>query len=250
MKMSEIAIQIKDLTVSYQYQKPVLWDIDLEIKKGSFTAILGPNGAGKSTLIKTIIELIPKLSGEILFFGKPYKHLQKKIVYVPQRNEAYWNFPTTVLDIVLMGRYGHLGWFKRPTEQDKNIAKQALKEVDMLSFQNRQISELSGGQQQRVFLARSLAQQGEIYLLDEPLQGIDIQTEKKIISILQKLKKEGKTIIAIHHDLTTVEQYFDHIILLNLYKIASGETIKCFTLDNINKTFRNTSKGRKITKIL
>ncbi|MDV3166294.1 MAG: ABC transporter ATP-binding protein ['Waltheria sp.' little leaf phytoplasma] len=250
MKTSEIAIQIKDLTVSYQYQKPVLWDIDLEIKKGSFTAILGPNGAGKSTLIKTIIELIPKLSGEILFFGKPYKYLQKKIVYVPQRNEAYWNFPTTVLDIVLMGRYGHLGWFKRPTEKDKNIAKQALKEVDMLSFQNRQISELSGGQQQRVFLARSLAQQGEIYLLDEPLQGIDIQTEKKIISILQKLKKEGKTIIAIHHDLTTVEQYFDHIILLNLYKIASGETIKCFTLDNINKTFRNTSKGRKITKIL
>ncbi|MDV3159572.1 MAG: ABC transporter ATP-binding protein [Sweet potato little leaf phytoplasma] len=250
MKTQEIAIQIKDLTVSYQYQKPVLWDIDLEIIKGSFTAILGPNGAGKSTLIKTLIELIPKISGEILFFGKPYKNIQKKIVYVPQRNEAYWNFPTTVLDIVLMGRYGHLGWFKRPTEKDQKIAIQALKQVDMLDFKERQISELSGGQQQRIFLARSLAQQGEIYLLDEPLQGIDLQTEKKIISILKTLQKEGKTIILIHHDLNTVKEYFDHIVLLNLYKIASGKTIKCFTSDNINRTFQNTPKGRKINEIL
>jgi manganese/zinc/iron transport system ATP- binding protein len=235
---NKIAIQIKDLTVAYHI-KPVLWDIDIDFLESTLTAIVGPNGAGKSTLIKTMIGLIPKVSGNILFYNKKYNQIRKKVSYVPQRNSVDWDFPINVFDLVLMGRYGHLGWFKRPTQKDKKIAFQALQKVDMVSFSKRQISELSGGQQQRIFLARSLAQQGDIYLMDEPFQGVDIQTEKKIISILQDLKKKNKTIIVVHHDLATVKQYFDYLVLLNIQKIASGTISKVFNNENIEKTYSN-----------
>ncbi|WP_457916005.1 metal ABC transporter ATP-binding protein [Candidatus Phytoplasma sacchari] len=235
---NKIAISIRDLTVAYNI-KPVLWDVDIDFFKSSLTAIVGPNGAGKSTLIKTMIGLIPKISGNILFNNKKYNQICKQISYVPQRNSVDWDFPITVFDVVLMGRYGHLGWFKRPTQEDKNIALQALKEVNMLSFMKKQISELSGGQQQRIFLARSLAQQGEIYLMDEPFQGVDIQTERKIISVLKNLQEKNKTIIVVHHDLTTVKKYFDYVVLLNVQKIASGPVINVFNNENIQKTYSN-----------
>ncbi|RAM57663.1 peptide transporter [Candidatus Phytoplasma oryzae] len=235
---NKIAIQIKDLTVTYNI-KPVLWDIDIDFFQSSLTAIVGPNGAGKSTLIKTMVELVPKISGDISFYNQKYKQIRKKISYVPQRNSVDWDFPITVFDVVLMGRYGHLGWFKRPKQEDKKIALQALKKVDMLPFIKRQISELSGGQQQRIFLARSLAQQGEIYLMDEPFQGVDVQTEKKIISVLKNLQKQNKTIIVVHHDLSTVKKYFNYIVLLNIQKIASGPIHHVFNEKNIKKTYSN-----------
>ncbi|WP_349401638.1 metal ABC transporter ATP-binding protein [Candidatus Phytoplasma solani] len=232
------AITVKDLTVSY-YLKPVLWDVDVDFHQSSLTGIIGPNGAGKSTLIKTLIELIPKVSGEILFQGQVYKKIRKQIAYVPQRNSVDWDFPTTVFDVVLMGRYGHLGWFRRPTEKDRQIVMQSLEKVAMQELKDRQISELSGGQQQRIFLARALAQQGDIYLMDEPFQGVDIQTEKKIITVLKDLQKQNKTIIVVHHDLETVFQYFDHIVLLNIQKIASGPIKTTFTPENIKKTYQH-----------
>ncbi|CCP88515.1 metal ABC transporter ATP-binding protein [Candidatus Phytoplasma solani] len=235
---SKIAISIQDLTVSY-HLKPVLWDIDLDFYQSSLTGILGPNGAGKSTLIKTLIELIPKVSGEVLFQGQTYQKIRKQIAYVPQRNSVDWDFPTTVFDVVLMGRYGHLGWFTRPTAKDHQIVMQSLEKVDMQDLKDRQISELSGGQQQRIFLARALAQQGDIYLMDEPFQGVDIQTEKKIITVLKDLQKEKKTIIVVHHDLETVPQYFDHVVLLNIQKIASGPLQTTFTPENIKKTYQH-----------
>ncbi|AOF54990.1 ABC-type Mn/Zn transport system, ATP-binding protein [Maize bushy stunt phytoplasma] len=234
----EIAIKIRDLTVAY-HLKPVLWDIDLDIYQSSLTAILGPNGAGKSTLIKTILELIPKVSGEVLFYNQKYGQVRKKISYVPQRNSVDWFFPTTVFDVVLMGRYGHLGWFKKPTAKDKEIVMQSLEKTGMQDLKDRQISELSGGQQQRIFLARALAQQGDIYFMDEPFQGVDIQTEKKIIQVLKDLQKENKTIIVVHHDLETVTQYFDHVVLVNVKKIASGTKYEVFNQTNLTKTFQN-----------
>ncbi|QTX02579.1 ABC-type Mn/Zn transport system ATP-binding protein [Candidatus Phytoplasma luffae] len=233
----EVCIKVRDLTVTY-HLKPVLWDIDVDIYKSSLTAILGPNGAGKSTFIKSLIGIIPKVSGEILFNNKRYNKIKKKIVYIPQINSIDWDFPTTVFDVVLMGRYGHLGWFKRPTINDKKIALECLEKLGMAELKNCQISELSGGQQQRIFLARALAQEGDIYLMDEPFQGIDIHTERKIISVLKELQKEKKTIIVVHHDLETVKSYFDHVILLNVKIISSGLTKTTFITKNIEKTYQ------------
>lgn len=231
------AIRIRDLTVSYDL-KPVLWDIDLDIPKGVLMAIVGPNGAGKSTLIKAILNLVKPVTGKVLFNNQPYKKVQKQISYVPQRGSADWDFPTTVFDVVLMGRYGHIGWLKRPTNKDKELATEALEKVGMLDFIDRQIAELSGGQQQRVFLARSLVQDADIYLLDEPFQGVDIKTEKAIITILKELKEAGKTVVVVHHDLDTVREYFDYVTLLNLKVIASGKVSEVFTKDNLKITYQ------------
>lgn len=231
------AIRIRDLTVSYDL-KPVLWDIDLDIPKGVLMAIVGPNGAGKSTLIKAILNLVKPVTGKVLFNNQPYKKVQKQISYVPQRGSVDWDFPTTVFDVVLMGRYGHIGWLKRPTNKEKELATEALEKVGMLDFIDRQIAELSGGQQQRVFLARSLVQDADIYLLDEPFQGVDIKTEKAIITILKELKEAGKTVVVVHHDLDTVREYFDYVTLLNLKVIASGKVSEVFTKDNLKITYQ------------
>jgi len=233
------AIHIKDLTVSYDL-KPVLWDVDLDIPQGDLMAIVGPNGAGKSTLIKSILNLIKPVTGTALFLGKTYKKMQKQIAYVPQRESVDWDFPTTVFDVVLMGRYGHIGWIKRPKEIDKRLASEALEKVGMTEYKDRQISQLSGGQQQRVFLARALVQDADIYLMDEPFQGVDAKTERAIIEILKSLKSAGKTVVAVHHDLDTVAEYFDSVTLLNMKIVASGPVEEVFTEELIKKTYQRT----------
>ncbi|MCI5997485.1 MAG: metal ABC transporter ATP-binding protein [Peptoniphilaceae bacterium] len=235
--MSDIAVKVEDLTIAY-YTKPVVWDVDLEIKKGKITAILGPNGAGKSTLLKSMLNLIPVSSGKITFFGKNYKDFRKEISYVPQSESVDWDFPTDVLDVVIMGTYGKLGWIKRAGKYEKEKSLEALKKLGMEDYIHRQISDLSGGQQQRVFLARALVQDSEIYFLDEPLKGVDAKTEKEIMKILKELKENGKTIVVVHHDLRTVREYFDEVVLLNKIVVASGKVDDVFVNENIDKAYR------------
>lgn len=232
----EIAVAIDDLTVAYNY-KPVLWDIDLTIPKGVLMAIVGPNGAGKSTLIKAILGIIKPIAGSVSIFGKPYKKQRQLVAYVPQKGSVDWDFPTTALDVVLMGTYGGLGWIKRPGKTEKKAALEALEKVGMLPYKGRQISQLSGGQQQRIFLARALVQNAEIYFMDEPFQGVDATTEKAIINILKILRKAGKTVIVVHHDLQTVPEYFDWVTFLNVKKIATGPVKDIFNNENLIKTY-------------
>lgn len=236
MSTTEPAIQIDDLTVAYDY-KPVLWDIDLVVPEGVLMAVVGPNGAGKSTLIKSILGIIKPIAGSVQVFGKPYKKQVDKVAYVPQKGSVDWDFPTVALDVVMMGTYGSLGWIKRPGAKEKKQALEALEKVGMLEFKNRQISQLSGGQQQRIFLARALVQQASIYLMDEPFQGVDATTEKAIINILKELRKQGKTLIVVHHDLQTVPEYFDWVTFLNVKGIASGPVKDIFNDDNLTKTY-------------
>jgi len=231
-----IAITVDDLTVAYNY-KPVLWDIDLAIPEGVLMAIVGPNGAGKSTLIKAILDIIKPIAGSVKIFGKLYKDQHQQVAYVPQKGSVDWDFPTTALDVVMMGTYGSLGWIKRPGSKQKKEALEALEKVGMLEFKSRQISQLSGGQQQRIFLARALVQQANIYLMDEPFQGVDATTEKAIINILKELRKAGKTVIVVHHDLQTVPEYFDWVTFLNVKKIATGPVKDIFNDDNLTKTY-------------
>ena len=232
----KIAIAIDDLTVAYNY-KPVLWDIDLQIPEGVLMAIVGPNGAGKSTLLKSILDIIKPLAGSVTVYGKPYKKQRHLVAYVPQKGSVDWDFPTTALDVVMMGTYGSLGWMKRPGKAEKKLALEALEKVGMLTFQDRQISQLSGGQQQRIFLARALVQNAAIYFMDEPFQGVDATTEKAIIQILKELRKAGKTVIVVHHDLQTVPEYFDWVTFLNVKKIATGPVAQIFNDDNLTKTY-------------
>ncbi|EPH10930.1 metal ABC transporter ATP-binding protein [Facklamia hominis] len=232
--MTENIVQVRDLTMAY-HDKPVLWDVDLDIPKGSRTAIIGPNGAGKSTLIKGVLGLESTLSGSVKVFDQPVKSVFKRIAYIPQASSVNWNFPTTVEDVVLMGRYGHLGWLKRPTSTDRTIALAALEEIGMLDFKSRQIAQLSGGQRQRVFIARAIAQQADIYFMDEPLAGVDKKTEGVIIDFLTRSQKEGKTSIVVHHDLNTIKAYFDYLVILNKQIVAAGPVESCFTADNLAK---------------
>lgn len=236
LENKQLALEVTDVTVAYQ-EKPVLWDVDLLLPPGVLMAIVGPNGAGKTTLIKTILGLIRPAAGRVLIYGKPYLQQRHLVGYVPQRGSVDWDFPTSVLDVVMMGRYGALGWFKRPGLRERQSAEEALSKVGMLEFSHRQISQLSGGQQQRVFLARALAQSAEIYFMDEPFQGVDAITERAIITILQELRTQGKTVIAVHHDLQTVPEYFDWVCLLNVRKIASGLTKDLFTEENLRLTY-------------
>lgn len=231
--MENFAVEVNDLTVTYD-AKPVLWDIDLSIPTGKLVAIIGPNGAGKTTLIKTMLGIIKPVSGAVTFKDANNKHL---IAYVPQSGSVDWDFPATVLDVVMMGRYGHLGWFKRPGKKEKEMSYAMLDKVGMREFADRQISQLSGGQQQRVFLARALIQEADIYFMDEPFKGVDVQTEKSIIKLLKELKQQGKTVIVVHHDLQTVTEYFDWATLINLQVVANGPVEEVFTEENIAKTY-------------
>jgi manganese/zinc/iron transport system ATP- binding protein len=199
--------------------------------------IVGPNGAGKSTLIKSLLGLVPSLSGEALIYGKSYKSQRKRVGYVPQRSSVDWDFPTTALDVVTMGLYGRLGWFKRPGRKERDESLEALDMVGMSALADRQISQLSGGQQQRVFLARALVQEADIYFLDEPMAGVDATTERAIIDILRRLRDEGKTLIVVHHDLQTVRRYFDWLLLLNVSVVAMGDIDDVFTVDNLRKAY-------------
>lgn len=224
------AIEIKNLTVAYG-ENIALEDLNLNIEVGSLMALVGPNGAGKSTLIKTILKFLKQITGEI-------KINAKTLAYVPQRNSVDWDFPTTLFDVVEMGCYGRVGLFKRVSKEEKQKVLKAIEQVGMLEFKDRQISELSGGQQQRAFIARALVQEADIYLMDEPFQGVDSTTEKSIVEILKQLKAEGKTIIVVHHDLQTVPTYFESVALINKAVIVSGKVSKVFTQENIDVTYR------------
>ena len=230
------AIIVRDLTVAYR-EKPVLWDIDLTVPKGILMAIVGPNGAGKTTLIKSMQGLLKIAAGQVLIFDQLYKHQRQRVAYVPQRGSVDWEFPTSVLDVVLMGLYGKIGWFKRPGASEKASARKALAQVGIADLEGRQIKQLSGGQQQRVFLARALVQDADLYFMDEPFQGVDATTERAIIDLLRSLREQGKTVLVVHHDLQTVTEYFDHVMLLNVRKIASGPIHEVFTLENLRKTY-------------
>jgi manganese/zinc/iron transport system ATP- binding protein len=236
MKASPSPLKIEKMTVAYRKQ-PVLTDISFEVPEGKLIGIVGPNGAGKSTLIKSALGLIPKLDGRVEIYGKPYTEQRRLVGYVPQRESVDWDFPTNALDVVMMGRYGHLGWFKRPGAEERRIAMESLEKVGMAGFADRQISQLSGGQQQRIFLARALAQDAKLYFMDEPFVGVDAATEKAIITLLNELKLQGKTVLVVHHDLATVKEYFDWVMLLNVSLVSIGPTEEVFTRDNLHKTY-------------
>ncbi len=238
-------IEVEDLTVAYG-EKPVVWDVDFNVPKGVLMAIVGPNGAGKSTLIKAMLKLIKPISGIVRFNGATYEQARKHIGYVPQRGSVDWDFPTTVLDVVLMGSYGSIGLIKRPTKVHVEKALEALDKVAMRDFSDRQISELSGGQQQRVFLARALIQEADIYFMDEPFQGVDAKTEKAVIEILKELRSRGKTVLCVHHDLQTVKEYFDYVMIMNTKIICSGDVEEVFTEKNISKAYKNTHNILKV----
>ncbi|MFK4784984.1 metal ABC transporter ATP-binding protein [Fusobacterium sp. MFO224] len=232
----ESAISIRNLTISYK-TKIILSNISMDIPKGKLIGIVGPNGGGKSTLIKGILNIVKKSSGDIKFQGEEYKKYLKKIAYIPQRDAVDWDFPTTVLDVVIMGCYGKLGLFKRPSRRERDRAVEMLKKVGMEKYLKRQISQLSGGEKQRVFIARALMQNAEIYIMDEPFQGVDIKTEKAIIEILKILRENGKTVLVVHHNLETVREYFDYLVMINRRIVAKGEISDVFNDKNIKKTF-------------
>ncbi|MGL5437906.1 MAG: metal ABC transporter ATP-binding protein [Lachnospiraceae bacterium] len=240
MVRDDFAVQVHDLTVAYDI-KPVLWDVDLTIPKGKLAAVVGPNGAGKTTLIKTMLGLIKPISGGVDFGGRKLSQEKKDIAYVPQSGSVDWDFPATVLDVVIMGWYGHLGWFKRPGKAEKQMALETLEKVGMREYANRQISQLSGGQQQRVFLARALIQQAEIYFMDEPFKGVDAQTERSIVELLKELKGQGKTVVVVHHDLRTVADYFDWVTLINLRIVANGAVMDVFHEENLRLAYGGAS---------
>ncbi len=230
------ALHVKHLSVAYE-EKVVLEDINLLVPPGKITGIIGPNGAGKSTLLKAILNQLPNKTGEVRILGKPLCPKDCKVGYVPQRNAVDWDFPTNAIDVVLMGRYGHIGVMKRPSAKDKKIALDCLLAVGMEAYADRSIGQLSGGQQQRVFLARALAQEADVYFMDEPFVGVDAATEHTIIQILKQLKDQGKSVFVVHHDLQTAPEYFDWMVLLNQTLIASGPTEKTFTKEKLQETY-------------
>ena len=234
--MNTNALTVRHLSVNYD-KTPVLWDISLDIPPGMIVGIVGPNGAGKSTFIKAALDLLTPLSGKVEFFGQPLKNVRQRVAYVPQRESVDWDFPITVLDLVVMGRYGKLGLFRWPRKEDYQAAYDVLEHVGMSNFVHRQISQLSGGQQQRVFLARALIQGADVYFMDEPFAAVDLGTEIVIMNILRELIKEGKTVFVVHHDLNTVESYFDWVILLNMRLVAYGQVKEVFTPKNLNITY-------------
>jgi manganese/zinc/iron transport system ATP- binding protein len=235
------ALEVHDLTVAFD-KKPVLWNVDLMLPQGKLIGIIGPNGAGKSTLIKAMMGILPLSSGYIKVFDQTLDEVRSKVSYVPQRESIDWDFPASVLDVVLMGRYSKVGLFRRPRKADRDVARDCLKKVGMEAYANRQISQLSGGQQQRTFLARALAQQADLYFMDEPFAGVDAATEKAIVTLLRSMTAQNKTVIVVHHDLQSVRQYFDWVILLNTRLVASGPTATTFTTENLQSTY-----GGKLT---
>ncbi len=230
------AVEVMDMTVAYG-DRPVLWDVDVSVPHGTLMAIVGPNGAGKTTLIKAVLGLVRTAGGQVLIDGRPYAAQRQRVGYVPQRGSVDWDFPTSVLDVVTMGRYGKLGWFRRPGKHEHALALEALAQVGMEPYAHRQISQLSGGQQQRVFLARALVQDADVYFMDEPFQGVDATTERAIVDLLKQLRSAGKTVAVVHHDLQTVPEYFDWVTLLNVRCVASGPVAEVFTDENLRTTY-------------
>lgn len=234
---AEIPLDVRDLTVAY-HQQPVLWNIDYAAPADGLVAIIGPNGAGKSTFLKAVLGLVPRAAGEIRFFGRPYREVRQQVAYVPQRSSVDWDFPVTAQDVVTMGLYGRLGWFRPVNAAARRQALDALERVGLAELASRQISQLSGGQQQRVFLARALVQEARLYVMDEPFAGVDAATERTIIELLQELQRQGKTSLVVHHDLQTVPEYFSHVLLLNTRVIAAGAVAEAFTEENLRRTYQ------------
>ena len=214
-------LHVEDVTMAYR-ENAVLWDIDLDVPTGVRCAIVGPNGAGKSTLLKGVLGLEKPVAGYVRLWGKTIDEVRERIAYVPQRGAVNWDFPTTVFDVVLMGRYVHIGLMRRPGREDRERARAALAEMQLEKLAERQISELSGGQKQRVFIARALAQESDLYIMDEPLAGVDETTERIVMDKFVALQKARKTVIAVHHDLSSLDMYFDYLVVLNRTIKASG----------------------------
>ncbi|MFM7318818.1 MAG: metal ABC transporter ATP-binding protein [Isosphaeraceae bacterium] len=229
-------LDVHDLTVAYR-EKPVIWHVDFAIEGPSLVGIVGPNGAGKSTLLKAILGLLSVSSGRVEFFGRSLSKERLRVGYVPQRESVDWDFPIQVLDVVMMGTYGRLGWFRRPGRAERSLALECLERMGLSGLENRQIGQLSGGQQQRVFLARALAQKADLYFMDEPMAGVDAATEQAIFIVLEELRKQGKTVLVVHHDLRSVPDHFDHLLLINQRLVASGPTSEVFTPDLLQKTY-------------
>lgn len=232
----ENIITVKNLTVTYN-RKPAIKGINLNIGSGKIIGIIGPNGAGKSTLIKGILGFLPIDTGEVKIFGEPVKDVMKRVAYIPQKEQFDWDFPINVYDVVIMGRYPYLSMFGRPGPKDNEIAIKSLEKLEMIKYKDTQIRNLSGGQQQRIFLARALAQQSDIYFMDEPFVGVDAKTEAAIFKLIRELKNEGKTILIVHHDLSRIKDYFDELILINQTLVAAGPTEIVFTKENIERTY-------------
>ncbi len=230
------ALSIHDLTVAYR-GRPVLWDIDLDIPRGAIVGLVGPNGAGKSTLLRAVMEMVPRLSGEVRILGRSLRQVRRSVAFVPQRESVDWDFPVRVIDVAAMGLYGRIGWFRPVRRRHLAQAMTALERVGMAEFAERQISQLSGGQQQRTFLARALVQDAELSLLDEPLAAVDAATEEAVVSILRELRDRGRTSVVVHHDLPTAPLYFDRIILLNQRVVAEGPTAEVFTPELLRRTY-------------
>lgn len=240
MREQEKAIEVSKLTVSYE-KTLALWDLTFSVDRGRLMGIIGPNGAGKSSLLQALLGMVKPFSGQVLFYGRSFKEGRRRIAYIPQKGSIDWNFPITVFDVVLMGRYGHLRGLKWYRKRDRMAAYQVLQNLGMESLAHRQIDELSGGQQQRLFIARALLQEADIFLLDEPFSGIDKSTEHVVIEILKRLKAEGKTLLVVHHDLHTVKKYFDSVLILKTALVACGEIEKTFTSDNLDRAFDSIS---------
>lgn len=234
--MSKCSIEVHNLTTSYG-GTPVLWDVDFELPKGQIIGIIGPNGSGKTTLLKTIMGLLKPSSGYVKIFDKNLDEVRERIAYVPQRESVDWDFPASVFDVVMMGRYRKNNLFKRTNKLDVDIVLQNIEKVGLSEFKNRQISQLSGGQQQRVFIARALVQQADVYLMDEPFVGVDAATENAILKLLKEMKEKGKTVLIIHHDLQTVSDYFDYLVLLNTRLIAKGTPHEVLTKENLSNAY-------------
>jgi len=245
---TDAPLAVRGLTVSYG-DKPAVFSVDATFQPQRMTAIVGPNGAGKSTLLKASLGVIRPVSGTVLVFGEPISAARRRIAYVPQRASVDWDFPARVIDVVMMGQYRRLGLMGRVRGEHRQRALDCLERVGMADFTDRQIGQLSGGQQQRVFLARALAQDADLYLLDEPFAGVDAATEKAIINVLKALKDEGKSVVCIHHDLTTVEDYFDDVLLINVRKIAEGPVATTFTADALQATYGGRLAGAHIDQL-
>lgn len=234
--MSEMALEVRDLNVAYQ-KKVVLWDASFRVPQGSLCAMIGPNGAGKSTALKACLELVPRASGRVLFFGKPYSKVRRRVAYVPQRESVDWDFPVSALEVVTMGIYREVGWCLPVRKKHRQAALEALVQVGLADYAHRQISQLSGGQQQRVFLARALVQRADLYLMDEPFASVDAATERAIVDVLRKLKTEGRTVLCVHHDLESVREYFDRVVMVNMRVTAEGTVEDVFNAENLRKTY-------------
>ena len=247
--MSEISIDVENVTVTY-HGKVALQSASLQLESGTICGLIGMNGAGKSTLFKAIMGFVKPTSGRILINKLPIRQVQKQniVAYVPQSEEVDWNFPVSVHDVVMMGRYGYMNLLRIPKNHDCNVVRSSLERVEMWQMQDRQIGELSGGQKKRTFFARALAQESTVLLLDEPFAGVDIKTEKMMINLLIELRQKGYTILISTHDLASIKTFCDRVVLINRTILAYGNTADVFTEENLSRTFGGSIGDLSLTK--